>query len=92
MRAGAAILWLFSSGALAGCGGPSSDAETNPAMQMGTGLFEAGTWKLRPAYFTHRLLATVLREFTAAELLADNVVKFSFASRGPVYLVWPSGT
>ena len=63
--------------------GPLSDAWNQ------TGLFYTGTWKMKPAYFTHRLLATALNDFTAVNKLAPNVIKFSFLNRSPVYLVWP---
>lgn len=54
-----------------------------------TGLFYTGTWEIKPAYFTHRLLATALNDFTTVNKLAPNVIKFSFLNRSPVYLVWP---
>jgi hypothetical protein len=57
--------------------------------QMQTALLEAETWTLKPAYFTFRLLSSVLRGFVTAEEVADNAVKFTFADRSPVYVVWP---
>ena len=55
-----------------------------------TGLFHTGSWEKKPAYFMHRLLASVLYDFTKAEKVAPNIVKFTFANRSTVYLVWPN--
>lgn len=55
----------------------------------GTGLFYTGSWIRKPGYFTHRLLATALHGFTKAEKIAPNIVKFTFVSKSPVYLIWP---
>lgn len=55
----------------------------------GTGLFYTGSWIRKPGYFTHRLLATALQGFSKAEKVAPNIVKFTFASKSSVYLVWP---
>lgn len=54
-----------------------------------TGLFYTGTWEKKPGYFTHRLLATGLDNFTGATQLTPNIVKFTFSNRSPIYLVWP---
>ena len=54
-----------------------------------TGLFYTGTWEKKPAYFTHRLLASVLYGFIRADKLAPNMVKFVFADKKSVYIVWP---
>ncbi len=54
-----------------------------------TGLFYTGIWKLKPGYFTHRLLATVLDGFSSADRVAPNVVKFTFSARSPIYIIWP---
>ncbi len=53
------------------------------------GLFYSGTWEVKPAYHTHRLLAAVLDRFQGVEELDDNLYKFTFARRGPVYVLWP---
>jgi len=55
-----------------------------------TGLFYTGTWEKKPGYFTHRLLATALDNFTGATQLTPNTVKFTFSNRSPIYLVWPT--
>jgi hypothetical protein len=55
-----------------------------------TGLFYTGTWAKKPGYFTHRLLATALDNFTGATQLTPNIVKFIFSNRSPIYLVWPT--
>ncbi len=54
-----------------------------------TGLFYSGIWKLKPGYFTHRLLATALDDFAGANKLAPNIVKFTFSNRSPIYIIWP---
>lgn len=54
-----------------------------------TGLFYSGSWERKPAYYTHRLLATTLHSFTKAKKVAPNIVKFTFANKSPVYIVWP---
>lgn len=58
-------------------------------MWNATGLFYTGTWRLKPGYFTHRLLASSLHSFTKAEKVAPNIVKFTFANKSPVYIIWP---
>jgi len=54
-----------------------------------TGLFFTGTWEKKPAYFTHRLLAATLYGFTKTQKIAPNIVKFIFAGKSPVYILWP---
>lgn len=53
-----------------------------------TGLFCTGSWRLKPAYYTHRLLAAALRGFVKAEKTAPGVVAFVFADSRRVYVVW----
>lgn len=67
--------------------GIRKDAKTIAVDQ--TGLFWTGVWQVKPAYFTHRLLATALDSFTEAKRVSANMVKFTFANRSPVYVVWP---
>jgi hypothetical protein len=55
-----------------------------------TGLVYAGSWSLKPGYFTHRLLASSLHNFTKAKKITLNIVKFTFANKSPVYIVWPN--
>jgi hypothetical protein len=66
------------------------ELDSKSLMWDATGLFYTGTWRMKPGYFTHRLLATALNDFTKAEKLAPNIVKFTFASKSPVYIVWPN--
>ncbi len=52
-----------------------------------TGLIEVGTWRLKPAYFTYRLLAAALYGFKDVHKDAGGVYTFTFDDCGPVHLV-----
>lgn len=54
-----------------------------------SGLFFTESWEMKPAYFTHRLLASVLYDFDKVERAAPDIVKFTFSDRSPIYIVWP---
>ncbi len=54
-----------------------------------TGLFETGTWKLKPAYYTYKLIATALNDFTDVVRISEEVYKFTFNNRSPIYIVVP---
>lgn len=56
-----------------------------------TGLVEVGTWRLKPAYFTYRLLAAALYGFRNVEKTAPGIYTFTFDTRGPVHLVLRDG-
>jgi len=54
-----------------------------------TGLFFTETWQARPAFFTHRLLATALDGFDQVERLGPTAFRFRFPDRGAVTVAWP---
>lgn len=67
----------------------SKEHDSKSLMWDATGLFYTETWRVKPGYFTHRLLASSLHSFTKAKKVAPNIVKFTFANKSPVYIIWP---
>ncbi len=68
----------------------NSKAENRPStIWDATGLFETETWKLRPAYFTYKLMATALKNFKSVERISSHAYKFNFSNRSTIYVILP---
>ncbi len=55
-----------------------------------TGLFETETWKLKPAYFTYKLMAAALYDFSSVDKISPSIYKFTFTDRSTVYVLLPN--
>lgn len=67
----------------------SDQEKRKPTSWSATGLFYPGSWELKPAYFTYKLMAAALYDFKTVRNISENLYKFSFNNRSSIYIFWP---
>jgi hypothetical protein len=53
-----------------------------------TALIEPDMKTKKPAFYTYKLMVDKLRDFTKAEKIQNNIYKFYFSDKSPVFVLW----